>query len=567
MSDLGAVIRAELAPTPNRLARAALIAVLCGVVVLASKVLSLPETAISVYLVFFASKEEATLSVATATGLVIVAFVGLALGIMLIMLSSGTPMLRILVMFSIAFGSMYVAAATPAGVIVATLGMVFFEVLSLLDYVPFPDLVLRGLFWLLPIIIVPMAILVIGSLIFSRSAIDILSQTLSERLTLIGRTMVTPNATNIAACRAAFFEGGAGLTMLRRTAALTGRLNKEAQQKAARVQDVTTLLLGRCAGAMPPENTANNRGALKVPNGVSPDNQPEDALLQELLDVHLIEDIETGIEQNKNPQETMRFAVKATLAIAICYGILTILHWPAIHTITITAFLVSLGTTGETLHKAMLRLTGAVIGGVISFFCLLVIIPNLDNAAELAVLTMLVAFPAAWIAVGKETSAYLGMQIALVFFLSVLNTSGPNVDMGIAWGRVVGIILGNLVVAGVFLTLWPKNSTAAIERDLERAITAVDTALSQKAGQGIWLGVATDALQTAGAALRQIELGNEFGFATHERAKVLRQLHEELENLSVSVTVSQTPDPKVLTQLRDSLGRPVAPSVLASEGL
>lgn len=569
MTDLATIARSELAPVPHRLARSILIAVLCGFVVVASKHLSLPETALSAYLIFFASKEESTLSVATAFALILVTFVALGLVIMLMMLSGGTPLLRILVMFCIAFGSMYVAGMISAGVIVATLGMVFFEILSLMDYVPYPDLVLRGLFWLPTIVIIPMGLLIIASLVFGRSAIDILSKRLSQHLGLIARVMAKPNAANIAACRTAFLEGGEELTTLRQTARMTGRLTKETALKAIWVQDVTTRLLGQCAAGKPPENTANNRAALALPDDLNPESTPEDVLLQELI-LQTYDDfpeIESGIDEGKNPQETMRFAIKATISIAICYAIFTMLHWPAIHTITITAFLVAIGTTAETLHKALLRLTGCLIGAVISFFCLIVIIPNLTSAGELAVLTALVALPAAWITVGRENTAYIGMQVALVFFLSVLNTNGPDVDLGVTWGRVIGIVLGNLVVAGVFLTLWPNDPMEVIEEDLDNAITVLGKVDNIGLGQGILLGEASDALRKADAALTQTNLGGSIGFATHKRAQYLRQIHRELENLIISATVPRNIQSETLGRLRNRLHTAPVGSEPVSEGV
>ena len=77
--------RAELAPSPNRLARATLVALLCGLVVIVTKGLSLPETALSAYLIFFASKEESTQSIATSIGLMAAVFVAFGLFIIIML--------------------------------------------------------------------------------------------------------------------------------------------------------------------------------------------------------------------------------------------------------------------------------------------------------------------------------------------------------------------------------------------------------------------------------------------------------------------------------------------------
>jgi multidrug resistance protein MdtO len=554
MTEFLQLIRKELAATPNRLSRSIMIALICGFVVLVSKTISLPGAAISAFLIVFVSKEEASVSIATAFKLIIVVIALIFLIAFLFMLTAGEPLLRIIVMFTIAFASMYLARATSAGVIVATLGMVLFELLSVLDYFPYPALVLSQLFWLIPIVVTPMAILMVANLLFGRSAIDILRAGLSTRLTLIKKTMLKRSSENLAACRTEFLAGGAHLKEMQSTALATGRLVKETALKATHLQDVTMRLLSRCVAGTPPENTPNNRLALSLADADTA--TPEDRLLQELvLATPPTIPPENQIDKEVvDPREAMRFAIKATIAIAICYAILTLTHWPAIRTITITAFLVSLGTTAETFHKATLRVIGCLIGAVISFFCLIFIIPYLSNASELAVLVVLVTLPAAWITVGSENTSYIGLQIALVFFLSVINTSGPTVDLGVTWGRIVGIILGNLVVAGVFLSLWPNNNVGAIKQALKRAVKILGDAYNNPgSGQGLLLGQACDALNEADRALTRIHKGFGLGIVTQQQASRLRQVHGELESIAASVMVSDKTILAHLTRLQKRL--------------
>src|SRR5262249_24153696 len=46
--------------------------------------------------------------------------------------------------------------------------------------------------------------------------------------------------------------------------------------------------------------------------------------------------------------EYVRFAMKVTLAVMICYFVMNMTNWSGIHTCVITAFFVALGTVGET---------------------------------------------------------------------------------------------------------------------------------------------------------------------------------------------------------------------------
>jgi multidrug resistance protein MdtO len=52
-----------------------------------------------------------------------------------------------------------------------------------------------------------------------------------------------------------------------------------------------------------------------------------------------------------NP-EYVRFALKVTLAVMICYFVQNLADWSGTHTCVITCYFVALGTVGETLHKA-----------------------------------------------------------------------------------------------------------------------------------------------------------------------------------------------------------------------
>src|SRR5262249_27716365 len=47
--------------------------------------------------------------------------------------------------------------------------------------------------------------------------------------------------------------------------------------------------------------------------------------------------------------EYVRFALKVTIAVMLCYFVMSMTNWPGIHTCVITAFFVALGTVGDTL--------------------------------------------------------------------------------------------------------------------------------------------------------------------------------------------------------------------------
>lgn len=465
----------------DRVKRAALVAISCGAVVLASKWLSLPETALSAYLVLFVSKEDRAETALASVALCIGATLAIGFAIVVLMATGGSPALRIGAMFGIAFVAMYAARVTSLGVIAATLGMVIFEVLSILDFVPWPDLVLRGIFWIWPVILLPMAVICVTSLLFAQGVVAKLKNLGAKRDRLLARAEQGDDVAD--AVQSELLNGDEAFLKLHHIAKITGVISAKMAQEMLTRRDLTTrLLLETLSG---PNHKSKHIGSRE--NNLA--RTVENNELAELTD--------------NSTQEGLRFAIKATLSIAICYGIFLLLNWPAIHTITITAFLVSLGSTAETFHKATLRLAGCLVGSVIAVICLWTIIPNLTSATELATLSTIIIFPAAYIAFGSDKTAYFGMQIALVFLLVVVNGSGPSVDFGIAWGRIVGIILGNVVVAVVFLSLWKGTNTGRLTVLLRRGEAAVQKAcyLGTKEGAGLAWGEAFDALSHVRQAL------------------------------------------------------------------
>src|SRR5262249_53594338 len=79
-----------------------------------------------------------------------------------------------------------------------------------------------------------------------------------------------------------------------------------------------------------------------------------------------------------NP-EHVRFALKVTLAVMICYFAMNIANWPGIGTCIPTAFFVALGTVGESRHKATLRITGCLIGAVLGIGAVLLLMPDMTD--------------------------------------------------------------------------------------------------------------------------------------------------------------------------------------------
>jgi multidrug resistance protein MdtO len=133
--------------------------------------------------------------------------------------------------------------------------------------------------------------------------------------------------------------------------------------------------------------------------------------------------------------EHVRFALKLTMDVMTCYFIESLADWPGIGTCVPTCFMVALGTVGETLHKATLRIVGALFGAGLGLGAILLLMPRMTSLGDLFLLLAPVTLLAAWIASGTERIAYAGVQIGLAFYLVVLHGTGPTVDMYTARDR------------------------------------------------------------------------------------------------------------------------------------
>lgn len=165
-----------------------------------------------------------------------------------------------------------------------------------------------------------------------------------------------------------------------------------------------------------------------------------------------------------------RAAIRIALSVVICYAITRFTSWPGIQTAVVTCFLVSLGTVGDSVHKMLLRVVGAMIGAFLGIGTILTVMPSLTDCLDLLLAVIPVALFAGWVKSGSDRIAYAGVQIAMAYFMTVLQGYGPTLDMETARNRVVGILIGNIVVYLVAAVLWPVTTTDVARRHLTGAV-------------------------------------------------------------------------------------------------
>src|SRR5262249_52373163 len=127
-----------------------------------------------------------------------------------------------------------------------------------------------------------------------------------------------------------------------------------------------------------------------------------------------------------------------------------------------TCLLTALSTIGASHQKQILRITGAIAGGLlIGMGSQIFILPNLDSIAGFTVLFALVTGLSSWFLTSSPRLSYFGLQVALAFYLINLQEFKIQTSLEVARDRVIGIMLGLSMMWLVFDQLW--GAPAAVE--------------------------------------------------------------------------------------------------------
>src|SRR5215831_9314871 len=523
--DLVTLLRRELRPTPGRLGDSVRIVVVVLAVVAIAETFRIPEVAVSAYIVLFLSGREAASTVRTALAAGIAVVLAIFMTIAVFMLSLSEPALRIPLMAVITFAAMFLSRAAALGPVFFVAGFVIAygltlgnEVLGLalqpatisnapqfelpeILFVPPADALVRFLLWFSLAVVVPVALVIAANLLTGRDPALLLRRALAERL----------------AASACFCAGGGGaerrleaqafegIAQLRKLYDLAGGRRRLAWGISLidHIGRLGLMLLawlrveGDTRKQLMPAADACRRAEQALQDGKAPSIEPvaitatgaarplADAISGTLRGIgETLARMAPGQETHdaagaphrllaadafSNP-EYVRFALKVTLAVMVCYFVMSMTNWPGIHTCVITAFFVALGTVGDTLHKATLRFVGCLIGAGLGLGAILLLMPLMTDLGDLLLLLAPVTLLAAWVGYGSERISYAGWQIGLAFYLVVLQGYGPTISMYTARDRTIGILFGNIVVFAIFATIWPVSVANVVRTNLARAL-------------------------------------------------------------------------------------------------
>src|SRR5882757_7695498 len=497
-SPLIELLARELAPSEGRAQAVLRIATACSIAVAIAMVFQIPEPTYMAYIVFLIAKDESSATVTAGVGAMLAVTLAVGLNLGLLLIGTAEPAIRLPAMALATFVGMYSVRTFALGPISYLAGFLVVLVQSLVDDVPSPEAVTRLALWTWVVVLVPIATIVTLNLAFAPASRVLLGRTWRRILSELKSGLRSRiSRADLARWR----EAAVPLLSKLNEAAARGEshlpVSPSAVERLLEVLTILEVLPEKRAGdadAKLPAEIALQRALARMyealtkssgtildgesrpegrGTGTMPRNEPAGppAPAQPPKHKQLL-----APDAFSNPAH-WQFALKTTIAVMVVYITYTLLNYPTMRTSVVTCFFVALGTLGETVHKLTLRVSGASIGGLLAGICIVWVLPHMTDIGQLCALIALVAAGAGWIATSSERLAYFGMQMAFAFFLGVLQDYAPATDLTAMRDRVLGILLGNVVMTAVFSVLWPESARTRLRTSLQEALLAIGALL------------------------------------------------------------------------------------------
>ena len=470
------------------------IAVSCAFTVVVAMVFKIPLPAYMAYIVLLLSRDEYIGTLISAAGGAIAATIGVVLSLLFFMVDASEPALRIPLMAVSTFVGMFLARASALGPIAFLAGFVLVVSQTLVDGIPSTEVLTRLVLWLWVVVMFPATLTTLVDLAFGRSPGRLALQTGLRLLDSVTATLLGCPSTDAGDRQSEALE----LLELQKHAQMADRHLRGLAEIDRRLIETLVELLTmlralpnetprevrewladasrECRLALASKDAAASCAACVPTSFLNGLNGETVSVVTAIADAlgRLGADIarrRTGADAPSatakstplvadawsNPEHA-RFALKTTMAVMASYFIYNMLDWPGIRTAVTTCFFVALGSLGETMHKLTLRIGGALIGGAAATLSIVYVLPQMTDIGQLALLIAAMSAVSAWVATSSELLSYLGLQMAFAFFLGVLGDYGPTTELTTARDRIVGILLGNVLITIVFSTMWPVSA-------------------------------------------------------------------------------------------------------------
>jgi len=493
----------ELRPFPGRIDLTWRMALAAALVATFAMSFELPDAAVSCYLVTLIMKPGGGETVLEAV--VLTALIAMVI-LVVIVISRWTvdaPALRLLCMAVVSFAMLFLAAASQLGGMASILGMLVAVILSLLYESPTGDIFSTGLRYYWEMVAMPMGVVAMFSLTLGVSTLELLRRSLDARLAAAWEVIRSPSANATQTVRKLLHQGN---QRSQKRAKLAARFHLAPTASLRQIgSDISAsyyLLVASAAF----RQLAPSTGRVQIADDVaaarralaagSRSPHPQDLRADASAPERAVHEALTSMAQASTADQPLlpkvpffapdafsnpayqRYALKTTFAAMVCYIIYTSLDWQGIHTAMITCYVASLRTTGDTMHKLILRTSGCFVGAALGIGTIVYIVPHVDSVGGLMLLIFFGTLPAAWLSTGGERLSYAGIQIGLVYYLSILHGFGPSLDMEIARDRFIGILVGNIAVYLVATLVWPIRLDQTLRRDVSKALANLATLAS-----------------------------------------------------------------------------------------
>jgi multidrug resistance protein MdtO len=157
----------------------------------------------------------------------------------------------------------------------------------------------------------------------------------------------------------------------------------------------------------------------------------------------------------------LQFALKGTLAALSCYLIYNSIEWRGLSSSIATCMITALSSVGSSRQKQMLRVAGAILGGIVlGMMAQVFLLPFMDGIGAFTLLFAAVTAISAWIGTSSPRISYAGVQTAFAFYVTHLRVFGPQLSLTVARDDVMGILFGLMMMWVTFDQIWAKDTLA-----------------------------------------------------------------------------------------------------------
>jgi multidrug resistance protein MdtO len=535
-------ILALLRPFPGRVEFAGRLALACALTTLVVEIYQTPDPALTAYVAFFVMKRDRMESIIIS--IVLTILISLIVAILILVATSviDQPLWRMASIAVSSFCMLFLASASKLRPLGAIIALIVGYALDLLSNAQLGELATRGYLYAWLFVAIPAAVSIAVNLFLGPPPRRLLERALAHRLSRAASLMRTPNEKIREAFTEAFSEGTTELkTWLKMASLEKSSPPEDVSALGHATESITTiLLLIDFAGRTPPNdmpwslrdeiaNTLDEMAAILRAGGypvdVTIEHDAEElppiaaaqlADLKEALrrftehvlpDPPVVKSANAGFflpDAFTNPDHVY-YALKTTAAAMFCYVAYLLLDWPGIHTCFITCYIVSLGTTAETVEKLSLRILGALVGAGTGLAAIVFLLPHLTSITALLVVILAAGFVSGWVAAGSPRISYVGFQIAFAFFLCVIQGPSPAFDLTVARDRIIGIMFGNVVAYLIFANIWPVTVARRIDPALASLLRRFAN-LTGASSRSRRSALATEAADAMGAISQDVQL-------------------------------------------------------------